>query len=90
MTEKEFKTRYQNITRTETLSLPTWEEFCKAPNLEFYGAKHNHYNLFSDLNWLWLKQVVDEDWSFDLYLERATKENYIEACKLVKKLFLGE
>lgn len=88
--EAEWQSEFSNITRTETLKLPTWEEFCKAPNLKFCGAEHNLYHLFSDLKWLWLEQVVDEDWTIGLYLERATKENYIEACRLAKKLFLGE
>lgn len=88
--EAEWQLEFGNITRTETLKLPTWEEFCKAPNLKFCGAEHNLYHFFSDLKWLWLEQVVDENWTIGLYLERATKENYIKACRLAKKLFLGE
>lgn len=86
--EAEWHLEFGNITRTETLKLPTWEEFCKAPNLKFCGAEHNLYHLFSDLKWLWFEQVVDENWTIGLYLERATKGNYIEACRLAKKLFL--
>ena len=35
--EAEFALRYQNITRTETLSLPTWEEFIKLEENSDYG-----------------------------------------------------
>lgn len=89
--EAEWELEFGNITRTETLKLPSWEEFCKVKDLGFYGATHTHYHIFSDLEWLWLVQREDdEEWSYDLFCERATKDNYIEACKLAKKLFLGE
>lgn len=88
-------------TRTETLKLPTWEEFNKDNfGIKFYNKSrefclHRVRYSSSDKNPLWKIDLYesygdDEDtvaWekSWDL-----TKENYINACKLCLRLFKGE
>ena len=102
-TEKDAKwyKEFGSIERTETLKLPTWEEFNKDNfGIKFYN-KDREFRLHrvryssSDKNPLWRIDLYasygdDEDtiaWkkSWDL-----TKENYIESCKLCVKLFKGE
>ena len=90
MTEKEFKARYQNIRRTETLSLPTYKSITDDLKNSLKGAyvveetddfslcfqtQKNKILLFSEI----------KDYVWDI-----TKENYLEACELCRKLFLGE
>lgn len=86
--------KYQNIPRTETLSLPTWEEIENdyiEPNIILFHRFMNKNNTEAEL-------VVD---CFDNKIEvlgvggayniwEATKANYLEACELCRKLFLGE
>lgn len=87
--EAEWELEFGNITRTEILKVPTWEEFRKLGSFEFYGYHQRRTILFYD--------IVDDmikldngngDWY--LFMKNHNKENYIEACKLCKKLFLGE
>ena len=99
--EAEWYKEFGSIERTETLKLPTWEEFNKDNfGIKFYN-KDREFRLHrvryssSDKNPLWRIDLYasygdDEDtiaWkkSWDL-----TKENYIESCKLCVKLFKGE
>ena len=92
--EAEWELEFGNITRTETLKLPKWEEFENDKNVvTIYSKKHLIYHLLCYNNLseyhITIEKVdaVDNDIMFEKPL---TKENYIEACKLCKKLFLGE
>lgn len=90
--EAEWYLEFGNITRTETLKLPTWEYWQKVSKYGMYAMsffdKENHY---CELQILETIKVVK--WGYGRTVEfenSATKENYIEACELCKKLFLGE
>lgn len=100
--DAEWELEFSNITRTETLSLPTWEEFCgcKCSNEFTFFANGFEYNLFATVR---NKECGEPDTliiginnlkmacGYDEIFEKPlTKETYIEACKLAKKLFLGE
>lgn len=77
------------VTRTETLKLPSWEEFVKDRELEEFGfySKYQKYTVIRVINEKYL--VVET--SFERYYTgELTKENYIEACKLCLRLFKGE
>lgn len=93
--EAEWQLEFGNIQRTEILSLPSWEEFCEwdklIPNysFKFTSKAKEHFMLY-----LWEHKEIFI-WSIDdrAYYRcwgEAIKENYIEACRLAKKLFLGE
>ena len=93
MTEKEFKARYQNITRTESLSLPTWEEIYETANKEFYNLRDNMYfaiigRRYPSYDERTIRLV--KAYTKILFEKPLTKENYLEACELCRKLFLGE
>ena len=92
--EAEFSLEFQNITRTETLNLPTWEELNKKvdtiPNMFWQIAKCSEFILFLQTDkTLNNAQIIlrGNDYTYNWGL---TKENYLEACKIAKKLFLGE
>ena len=84
--EAEFALRYQNITRTETLSLPTWEEIKKYGRFTFEGKDKTKYTLYyiSGFNTLSLVGYITE------YYGDFTLDNYYKCCELCRKLFLGE
>lgn len=71
--------------RTEKLVLPTWEEFNNEKDAWFHGEDGTEYHLFKSETVIHLMEDADEEAGWGL-----TKENYIEACRLAKKLFLGE
>lgn len=89
--EAEWYLEFGNITRTETLKLPTWEEVER----DLYGKTgdfwiaDNFYFIFiydkRDFNSQIILRTKDENYNWS-----ATKENYNEACKMAKKIFLGE
>jgi len=86
---------FGNITRTERLELPSWEEVKKVLNpenhldIEFTDTKGNRHAL-----WLSPVQVCvvsfSPDGSYGGTDEPLTKENYTEARRLAVKLFKGE
>ena len=87
--EAEWELEFGNITRTETLRLPSWEEVCDGCITEFCfidtkKGKHNVYISDEGISITSLTLYEDRFWN------KLTKENYIEACKICKKLFLGE
>ena len=94
----EFSLEFQNITRTETLNLPTWEEIEYDKIGRFIYSFHikNNYKFFGKLTiWKNIQLITIEGLvqgcQYELYFdEPLTKENYLEACKIAKKLFLGE
>ncbi len=98
--DAEWAFEFGNITRTEKLELPTWGEFKKThTTINFYknGCEYglHRVNYSADRNNPDFKIEVYvvyndlEESSDDLFSEPLTKENYIKACRLCKKLFLG-
>ena len=82
-------------TRTETLKLPTWEDFKNFVNqyIKFY---HNEYTyILESCFYEDGKETIEINCSYYDYGDNLlklplTKENYIEACKLCLRLFKGE
>ena len=91
--EAEFSLEFQNITRTETLNLPTWEELNKKvdtiPNMFWQIAKCSEFILFLQTDKTLNNSQIILRGNDDTYNWGLTKENYLEACKIAKKLFLG-
>ena len=104
--DAEFDLRYKNITRPETLSLPTWEEVEKLIdkvkngkdnfiNLELITQFYTKDNGLIDFDVYLLKE--DNSLMFEItnndefnYEFEATKDNYLKGCEICRKLFLGE
>lgn len=94
--EAEFSLEFQNIPRTETLNLPLFNNLPERLYIPFvrFNKEEN----------IWLAYVLDIDSDeiailfkdidervYDCIFQKpVTKENYLEACKMAKKLFLGE
>ena len=83
---------FGNIVREERLELPSWEEFLKLPlwddknNVEFKTNKGNTISIFkTEQNEIIVLKDIKT-----LFEKPLTKENYLEACELCRKLFLGE
>lgn len=85
--EAEFAEEFQNITRTETLSLPTFEEFKNTQLFSFLGKDGNIYTIHFISGF---KTLAVVGMSGNKYYGEATKENYLEVCKIARNLFLGE
>lgn len=92
--DAEFALSYKRIPKTEYLDLPTWEEFCELDKLivnyefQFFGNDKVIYLLyFIDHKEISVWNLMEGKVEFN---KKATKENYIKACELCKKLFLGE
>lgn len=88
--EAEWELEFGNITRTETLRLPRWEEFeLLGHDVDFIGEDKTPYYFRLNYN---KSEIYITNFTNGkaIYCAKATKENYIEACKLCKKLFLGE
>lgn len=82
-----FKFEYQNITRTETLNLPTWEEIQKIKEFFFIDANNKEVEISIRKDILiW----TSRNFGTYIFQKSLTKENYLEACDICKKLFLGE
>lgn len=84
---------FGNIERTEKLTLPTWEEVCeRKEEMKCWGRK-----TIAEFDGEEVNIVVPASQPDKTYIEiycrfcrPFTKENYIQACRLAKKLFLGE
>lgn len=96
--EAEWQLEFGNITRTETLKLPTWEEAQKKLEVEICAPKGRKYLLQTKII---TGYSCERENPYIIRIDRIgyadsqidfeyTKENYIEACRLAKKLFLGE
>lgn len=96
--DAEFALRYKQIPKIEYLDLPTFEEITTNDKYNYYGTS---YFEFGDGYRLIVKlPSEDDDCEFigidvngncELYhWEEATKENYLEACRIARKLWLGE
>ena len=94
--EAEWELEFGNITRTETLRLPAFELLPKELDIPF--IRYNEelesfvlYELYTYNNEISVYfRVIYDDFSDCLLRKPLTKENYTEACRLAKKLFLGE
>ncbi len=86
--DAEFALRYKRIPHTEYLDLPDWEEVEGDYSLEFGNSSLEIYKstnrilVMTNRNYLGLY-----DYAFD---KETTKENYLEACEICRKLWLGE
>lgn len=85
---------FGNITRTERLELPSWEENLQCAKI-IYGTQKNEYNnhcfqyeLLVSKNEIGVLQLYPE--CKDYFWKKKTRENYNEARRLCKKLYLGE
>lgn len=93
-TEEEAKEflKYGNITRTEKLELPMWEEFCSDKRIEFTAQNKYSYICewvtYSDLG----KTIIIYRPLIkgEIFKEPLTRENYDKARDLCIKLFRGE
>ena len=89
--EAEWYLEFGNITREEKLSLPSWEELEKdldKRNGDFWIVDNNYFTFIydkRDFSSQLKLRTIDENYDWN-----ATKENYIDACKLCRSLFLGE
>lgn len=98
---------FGNITRTETLNLPTWEEikgrnleitFCGKPKInDYFDAIWHTYDGRFRLNCCVEEKYISiyDDLPCEDYFDSPkkfpyTKDGYLSACRLAKKLFLGE
>lgn len=94
--EAEEYLEFGNIIRPERLNLPTWKEFVKLEENYDYG--YNTIKSFDDVKFGYVNPYNDK--STCLFIEKSgktiyltnmvTKETYLEARRLCKKLFLGE
>ena len=85
--DAEFAKEFKNVTAPVKLDLPSFEELQQIEKFEFKSADGYRYDIFyiSGSNKLVLFGIFENK-----YTGEATKENYLEACKIAKKLFLGE
>lgn len=96
--DAEFALLYQNITRTETLSLPIFDEFIDKyrtfgeniildEKCVMFSANLKTYSLYADNDLIWIG--CENDGSV-IFKKPLTKENYLKACEVARKLFFGE
>lgn len=85
--DAEFAKEFKNIERTEILNLPTFEELKNFERFNFKAKDGHRYTIhfISGSNILVIAGIFTTE-----YYGEATKENYLEACKIAKKLFLGD
>ena len=94
--DAELKLIYGDITRTEILKLPTWEELKEQEVFTFYGKDRNNYdiclwhNMETDEPSTITIELVDNIGSTKVFEIDASEENYIKVCKKAKELFLEE
>ena len=94
--EAEWYLEFGNITRTETLELPSWEEvqeMLKVDCNECQIVEKYNIKLYLEVNRyipIQIKLFVDYGTYYEKFNWNLSKENYIEACRMAKNLFLGE
>lgn len=69
--------------RTEIFEPPTWEDFLKMKEYRFIS-----YNGFREK--IYIEPTTGKLSSCTKFIGKPTKENYIKACEMARKLFLGE
>lgn len=93
--DAEWFLEFGNITRTEKLDLPTWEEFNKWDKLvKFYNNSTNYsmYVFIKNKNTNNCRVIIyaddgEQDWI--VFEQPLIKENYTLACRKAKELFMG-
>ena len=94
--EAEFSKEFQNITREETLDLPLFDNLPENFDISFVRFDKEMdcwviYELYVEFNEICiLFRDITEEASDCIFREPLTKDNYIKACKIARKLFLGE
>lgn len=91
--EAEWYLKFGNITRTETLSLPSWEELKQKISSNGYGNKTivNFDNYIFEYKRTKTQVVLGINLGCEtLFYGELTLANYTDACELAKKLFLGQ
>ena len=99
--EAELYLEFGDIQKIERLSLPSFEEFCREKSFNF-----SYYSKFNCFNYCKIKlveenieiEIIYNITTFtpdyvkgeNVFKKECNMENYIEACRLAKKLFLGE
>lgn len=91
--EAKFNAEFKRVARTQYLDIPTWEQAEKIDKLvvcefdDWYRLQVCLSENIDDNGWI----GIDSGGNCELYhWYGANKQNYIEACKQFKKLFLGE
>lgn len=90
--DAEWQLEFGNIKRVETIAFPTWEEFKKQNNIfrfidkQGYKCKIDGY--CSPYTGGFIDVVQGGTGLTDL--NEFSKENYVKACRLAKKLFMGD
>lgn len=83
-----------HASRIERFAPPVWEDFLEKKDYIFLSKSHKEVIIRSgaivfDNGTAWKYVAVEND--FDrFYTGDLTKENYIKACTIARKLFLGE
>lgn len=87
--DAEFVKEFGCIEWVKRLNLPTWEEYLQQSNkvIHITGCNGCYIELNFQGNYL---TIYDFDCDYEYYKDIATKENYIEACRVLKSLFIGE
>lgn len=85
--DAEWELEFGDIKRVETLKLPTWEEIHYKLDLDFIDKNKNKLVFRVRENFI---DIINNKKKRIYGYDNVTKENYIEACGLCKKLFLGE
>ena len=97
--DAEWEEEFGDITRTERLELPTWDEFIKDENfiegneVGFYDDVGIRYKLLKTQYTIpkmicLFEEGIQGDYICEKY--ELTKENYMIVCRKAKELFLGE
>ena len=93
--DAEFAKEFKNIEHTETLDLPLFDNLPENFDISFVRFDKEMdcwiiYELYIEFNEICiLFRDVTEEASDCIFREPLTKENYLEACKISKNLFLG-
>lgn len=89
MEEAEWELEFGNIIREERLELPSWED--RDTCFEFTDKDGLETTLVICYGNILVQQYSkDNILTTEYFRKPLTEENYIEACKLCKKLFLGD
>lgn len=80
--------------RTEIFNPPVWEDFLKKNDYIFLSKSHKEVMIRIDAimfaNGTTREYVAVENDFERFYTSDLTKDNYIKACTIARKLFLGE
>ena len=83
---------FGNVTRTERLKLPSWEDFKKTQIFLFESKEKILMELavWESIENRVIKVTTTNDWNVCFFNKPLTRENYNEARRLCVKLFKGE